>query len=464
MTALAPHYPVVIVGGGQAGLATSYHLKARDIAHIVLERHRIAHSWRNERWDSFCLVTPNWQCQLPGHPYRGGEPHGFMPKDDIVAYVEDYARSCDLPVAEGIGVERLERDGAAFRLQTSGGAITADAVVLAVGGYHRPNIPRGAEALPAGIAQLHSSQYRNPAQLPDGEVLVVGSGQSGCQIAEDLHLSGQRVHLVVGSAPRCPRFYRGRDAVDWLADLGQYDLPVHQHPLKEGVRKKANHYLTGRGGGRDIDLRKFAGEGMRLYGRLRRISEGVIGFEDDLEKNLDAADAVYNGICALIDKHIDEAGISAPPGGRYEPVWRPGDPANPAAEAPPRRLWQRAFSPAIPDKAHLQLDPVAAGITSVVWSTGFRSDYGWVRLPMFDGSGYPIHQRGVTAIDGVYVVGLPWLHSWGSGRFIGVGRDADFIVRAIAERQKAAVLPGYYHVPAIEGEVAYHPFASHSFS
>jgi putative flavoprotein involved in K+ transport len=214
---------------------------------------------------------------------------------------------------------------------------------------------------------------------------------------------------VVGSAPRCPRGYRGKDAVDWLADLGQYDLPVDQHPLREAVRKKANHYLTGRDGGRDIDLRKFALEGMRLYGRLTGYHEGRLRFGDDLAKNLDSADSSYNNICAMIDAHIERENIAAPPGHRTVPVWQPDNPVR-------------------------ELDPLAQGISSVVWSTGFRSDWSWVDLPIFDGAGYPTHVRGVTAMPGVYVLGLPWLYTWGSGRFVGVGRDAEFLAERIAEQ------------------------------
>ncbi|MBY0380615.1 MAG: MSMEG_0569 family flavin-dependent oxidoreductase [Xanthobacteraceae bacterium] len=402
-----PHHSVVVIGGGQAGLSMSFHLKQAGIDHVVLEKERVAHTWRTQRWDAFCLVTPNWQCKLPGFHYLGNEPHGFMPKDDIVAYVENYARHFGAPVREGVAVEKLARDaGGKFSVATSEGALTADAVVLAVGGYHKPNIPRMAERLPESVVQIHSSTYRNPSQLPEGEVLVVGSGQSGCQIAEDIHLAGRKVHLVVGSAPRCPRFYRGRDAVDWLDDLGQYDLPVEKHSLRDGVRKKANHYLTGRGGGRDIDLRKFASEGMRLYGRLKDITRGALSFQDDLAKNLDGADAVYNGICGLIDKHIADNNITAPEGQHYRPIWTPTN---------------------VPTS----LDVSKAGITSVVWGTGFASDWSWIDLPIFNGNNYPSHTRGVTAMDGVFVLGLPWLHTWGSGRFVGVGNDAENLMTHI---------------------------------
>ncbi len=400
------HRQVVVIGGGQAGLSIGALLKQRGIDHVIFEKHRIAHSWRTQRWDSFCLVTPNWQCTLPDFAYAGDDPDGFMRRDDIVGYVEGFARHSGVAVREGVAVKRVSQHDQKFLVESAEGSVTADAVVFAVSGYHVPNIPRVAERLPEKIVQVHSSGYRNPADLPEGAVMVVGSGQSGCQIAEDLHLAGRRVHLVVGSAPRCPRVYRGRDAVAWLSDLGQYDMPIDQHPLREKVRKKANHYLTGRDGGRDIDLRRFALEGMILHGRLHEIAAGEMHFRDDLAKNLDAADATYNNICATIDRHIAEQGIAAPAQAHYQPVWQPAE-------------------------AGGKIDLESEGIASVVWATGFRSDWSWVDLPMFDGTGYPTHQRGVTSVAGAYVLGLPWLYTWGSGRFVGVGRDAAFIAERI---------------------------------
>jgi putative flavoprotein involved in K+ transport len=404
------NYRVIVIGGGQAGLAMSYHLSRNNIDHVVLEKNTIAHAWKTQRWDAFCLVTPNWQCQLPGFSYPGNDPKGFMLRDDIVAYVENYAKKIAAPVREGVAVTRLKREeDGRFLLTTTSGEMSADQIVLAVGGYHIPNIPRMAERIDTSITQIHSSAYRNPGQLPPGDILVVGSGQSGCQIAEDLHLAGRKVHLAVGSAPRCPRVYRGRDAVEWLDDLGQYDLPVDKHSLKEKVRKNANHYLTGRDGGRDIDLRKFALEGLRLYGRLQDIKNGVLTFADDLIANLDNADRVYNGICGLIDDHISKAGIEAPAGAHYEPVWQPSG---------------------IPTELNL----ANSNIKSIIWTTGFRSDWSWIELPMFDGAGYPTHKRGITSVDGAYVLGLPWLYTWGSGRFVGVGRDAEYIAASIVQK------------------------------
>ena len=407
------HRAVIIIGGGQAGLSMSHCLKSRGIEHLVLEKHRIGHEWRSHRWDSFCLVTPNWQCLLPGFPYGGSDPHGFIRKDEIVRYIDAYAASFDPPLLEGVAVTALRRNASGlFELDTDGGNFTADQVVVAIGGYHVPVIPRFAERLPQGITQLHSCDYRNPQSLPDGAVMVVGSGQSGCQIAEDLHLAGKRVHLCLGGAPRTARFYRGKDVVDWLYEMGYYDMPVHEHPLKERVRAKANHYVTGRDGGRDIDLRKFAGEGMHLYGRLTDVRGPRLSFAPDLAKNLDRADAVAESIKDTIDKFIDSKAIVAPIEPRYVPVWRP-------------------------EREPAELDLAEAGITSIIWSIGYRSDYRWIEVPVFDGKGYPGHQRGVSAVEGLYFLGLPWLYTWGSGRFSGVARDALYLADRVEAHIKS---------------------------
>jgi putative flavoprotein involved in K+ transport len=405
-----PRRSVAVVGGGQAGLAMSYCLKQRGIDHIVFEKNRVGHEWRERRWESFCLVTPNWQCQLPGFPYRGGDPFGFMKKDEIVRYLEAYAASFGPPIFEGVTVTNLaRRSGGTFEVQTTLGTCVVDQVVIAVGGYHQPSIPRIAERVPSDVLQLHSCDYRNQAALPPGDVMVVGTGQSGCQIAEDLHLAGRRVHLCVGSAPRTARRYRGKDVVEWLDAMGYYRMPVHEHPLKERVRAKANHYVTGRDGGRDIDLRKFATEGMKLYGRLTEVSGGRLRFAADLKQNLDQADAVSESIKRTIDKHIEAERVDAPTEPPYVPVWEPAEPVR-------------------------EIDLAEVGVRSVIWSTGFRADYRWVDVPVFDGKGYPSHQRGVTAVEGLHFLGLPWLYTWGSGRFSGVADDAAHLADRIQAR------------------------------
>ena len=408
------HYPVVIIGGGQAGLSVSYCLKERNIDHILFEKEKIAHSWGAKRWDSFCLVTPNWQCQLPGFSYAGDDPQGFMGRDAIVEYIVDYARSFNPPIREGVEVLRVKAgEAGGFAISTSIGEYTADQVVVATGGYHTPKIPAIAHRLPDSITQLHSSQYKNPDSLPAGSVMVVGTGQSGCQIAEDLHRAGRQVHLCVGSAPRSPRTYRGKDVVDWLHQMGYYDLPIDEHPQKETVRAKTNHYVSGRDGGKEIDLRQFALEGMQLHGRLQQIQGTEIRFIDDLKQNLDQADAVAESIKRTIDQFIQAHHIAAPEDTPFVPVWEPTKP-------------QRV------------LDTTRAQLSTIIWATGYHMDFRWIELPVFDGKGYPGHDRGITPYRGLYFLGLPWLYTWGSGRFSGIARDARYLTDCIASRQQVS--------------------------
>ena len=406
---MTEHHTAVVIGAGQAGLSMSWHLTQRGVDHVVLERDTVAHEWIDGRWDNFTLVTPNWQCVLPGYAYDGDDPDGFMTRDLVYDFVRRYADSFDAPVREHVAVDSLrQRLGGGYHLETSAGAMTADQVVVAVGGYHLPSIPRLAERISPEVAQIHSSEYRNGAALPDGSVLVVGTGQSGAQIAEDLHLEGRQVHLVAGSAPRVARFYRGRDCVAWLQDMGVYDVSIADHAGGLVKRESTNHYVTGRDGGRDIDLRAFALEGMRLYGRLTDVdATGILRIAPTLEQSLDAADAVADGIKNDIDAYIDAAGIDAPTEPRYTPVWRP-------------------------DVEPTELNLAAAGITSVVWAVGFRRDYRWVKVGVFDGEGHPAHVRGVTGAEGLCFLGLPWQNTWGSGRFAAVARDAEYLAEHLA--------------------------------
>lgn len=401
------HVSVAIVGGGQAGLSVSYYLGQKGVDHLIFEKETVAHKWSSQRWDNFCLVTPNWQCKLPDFPYPGNDPHGFMVKDEIIDYVNAFIEKVKPPVLEHCGVEVLQQTAEGFLVQTELGTVTADAVVLATSLYGTPSIPRPGEKLPNSILQLHSADYRNADQLPEGGVLVIGSGQSGSQIAEDLHLAGRKVYLATGDAPRCARFYRGRDVTDWLWDMGHYDITV-MHDGMGGKKDDTNHYLTGRDGGRDIDLRTFALQGMELYGRMTDVIDGVMTFKPNLKANLDRADQVYNGINAMIDGYIERSGIKAPEATVYQPVWDP-------------------------ETERVELDLISEGVNSVIWATGFRPNWSYADLPIFNGAGYPVQERGITPVKGAFVVGLPWLWTWGSGRFLGIAEDAAFIANRVME-------------------------------
>jgi len=419
------HYSVIVVGGGQAGLSVSYYLKQLKLDHLVFEKNSLMHGWKTERWDSFTLVTPNWQCNLPGHPYDGDDPKGFMTRDETIAYLNTFASKLNAPVREGVAVNKVETDAnGVYHVSTSDGDYTADQVVVASGGYHIPVIPRMAERLPESVFQMHSAQYKSAAQLPEGAVLVVGSGQSGAQIAEDLHLAGRKVFLATGDAPRVSRFYRGKDVVEWLDDMGYYKISVNEHPLGKNVRNNTNHYVTGRDGGRDIDLRKFAQEGMELYGLMTDYDGENLVFLPNLTQNLEKADATLNNINARIDAWIEQQGIETEEGPSvYTPNWAP-------------------------EQERTQLNLAESGITSILWCIGFRPDFGWLDAAVFNGQGHPKHDRGVTNQPGLYFIGLPWLHTWGSGRFTSVGQDAECLSEHIAAYQRRVKATSEEAVPA----------------
>lgn len=398
------HVDTIVVGGGQAGLSASWYLNRSGREHLVLDRGRVGDTWRR-RWDSFCLVTPNRLCRLPGFPYDGDEPDGFMLRDQIVDYVTRFAASFDPPYCDGVEVRRVSASAGPgrFRLDTSVGLFSADNLIVAAGTHQHPKIPAWGGGLPAGVARLHSQDYRSPDDLPDGAVLVVGSGQSGCQLAEDLLGAGRTVHLCVGNAGRVPRRYRGRDILDWEVATGRFDLPVDRHPKGRAVRFRAHPHLSGRDGGHTIDLRRLALDGVRLHSRVLDIEGAAVRFAGGLAETLDQIDRTCREILDGIDGFIAENGLDAP-----EDDARPAD-------------WQ-------PPPEALSLDLREAGIASVLFATGFRFDFSWIDLPVFDASGYPRYDRGVTEIPGLYFVGLHWLHTQGSGLFYQVGRDAGHVV------------------------------------
>jgi putative flavoprotein involved in K+ transport len=404
------HVHTLVIGGGQAGLATSHWLTRAGIEHLILERRsELGGSW-HDRWDSFHLVAPNFCLLLPGMPYSGPHPDAFMPRDEVIDYVKAYAEFCAAPVRLGRQVERLTRVEDHFEGRTAGTTFVARNVVLATGPYQQPKVPPFAAQLAPHIAQLHSQDYRRPSQLAEGGVLVVGTGQSGTQIAEELQRAGRDVFLAVSMCPSVPRRYRGRDVIWWLLHSFQNreklrlpfpnvdDLPT------PADRFTCNPHCSGEGGGHDIHLRQFARQGMHLYGRLETVAGTRLGFSDDLAERLTFADSQFDKEFRLLfDAYIARAGIDAPPDDRG-----PHD----------------TFVP--PISTELDLD--AAGVRSVIWATGYRLDFSWVDLPIFDEWGYPRHQRGVTEQPGLYAVGLPWLYSEPSSVFAGVGADAAHIV------------------------------------
>lgn len=402
------HASVIIIGGGQAGLSASYCLTERGITdHVIFEKNRIGHSWEKERWDTFCLVTPNHQCRLPGHSYDGDNPEGFMVKDEIVSYIRRYVDKFKPPVREGVTVKSVTKKEGFFRVETNRGIWHSDDVICAIGSFHTPFVPKGAELIPDHIEQIHSIDYKRPSQIPEGETLIIGSGQSGVQIMEDLFLDGRKVHLCLGNAPRSPRRYRGKDAVTWLEEMGYYKITFADHPDQAKALSGTNHYLTGRDGGHEIDLRKFALDGVKLYGFVESIDHEKFTLRQDIAAKLDAADKSYNGICKRIDEYIEEAGINAPEEPHYTPVWQP-------------------------ENEPTELNFSANNITSIVWCIGFHPDFSFIDLPVFNMRGFPQTERGVTAIPGLYFLGLPWQHTWGSARFSGIAEDAGFIADKIS--------------------------------
>lgn len=415
----------IVVGAGQAGLSTSYHLSDRGIDHVVLEKADcVGSSWRDRRWDSFCLVTPNWMIDLPGLPYDGDEPDGFMQKDDVAAYLERYADVIDAPVRLETTVRTLDTSEAGwFTVDADGGRLEARNVVVAAGSYGRSKRPSFATELPGDITQLDPSEYRRPSALPSGPVLVVGSGQSGMQIAEELYQSGRNVYLATGTAGRVPRRHRGRDVLRWLdlaAEAGGGPFADTADTLDRGElraeRRKAKHHVSGRDGGHDLNLHRFARDGVQLFGRLVGVRDGrTLGFAPDLHDNLRHADQVAYDIRSDLNGLIAKAGIDVPP-------------EDPEVELSLRDGFEQPQREA--------LDLREAGIRTVIWATGFWMDFDrWIDVPVFGDDGYPRQHRGVADPPGLYFVGLYWMHSFASDLLYGVGDDAAHVVAHLAERR-----------------------------
>jgi putative flavoprotein involved in K+ transport len=398
----------VVIGAGQAGLAASYCLSARGREHLVLERGRVGEAWRSQRWDGFYLNTPNWSQLLPGCRYEGPDPDAFASLREVISRLEQYAKSFASPVREGVEVTRVRRDGNAFRVESHGNEISAEHVIVAAGAYQRPTPTPLLHALPAEIQRWHTSEYRRPSQLPPGAVLVIGSGQSGCQIAEELLAADREVYLSVSRCPWVPRRYRGRDVMYWNVETGLAEMTVDTLPTPE-ARLMCNPPVSGNDGGHDCNPRWLAKRGAVLIGRVVGIDGWKVRLGSGLEESLAAGDKFVAELKQRADEAVLRSKLDV---GEPEP--------------------EEEKVPALPIA---ELDLRAAGVRSVIWANGFRPDHSWIEGVETDPQGWPIQQRGVvTGIPGLYFVGLHWLHKRKSSLFLGVGEDAEYVASHLADR------------------------------
>ena len=398
---MAERVDTVVVGAGQAGLSASYHLTARGREHVVLERGEVGDTWRTKRWDGFYLNTPNWAQRLPGHEYAGPAPDAFSSRAEVVSYLDDYAAAIPAPVRTGSRVTAVRPDDGAWRIETDAGELRAANVIVAAGAYQRPTSPQLVGTVPPDMLQLHTSEYRNPEQLAPGGVLIVGGGQSGCQIADELNQTGVPTFMAVGRCGWFPRRHRGRELVAWLIDTGLADDRFDSLP-SPAARLACNPPVSGNDGGHDCHPRWLARRGTVLVGRLTGFGDGRAQVAPGLDEALAWSDEFAAAFKRRVDDHVRAAGLDVP---EAEP------------DEDPVAIEERP-----------ELDLRAAGIGTILWANGYRPDLSWIDAPLADEQGWPLQQRGVTAFPGLYFVGVHWLHRRSSALFLGVGADAEHVV------------------------------------
>ena len=396
------HHDTVVIGGGQAGLAMSAVLQQRGRDHIVLERLHVGERWRTERWDSLRFQFPNWSLELPGYAYSGDDANGFAHWREILRIIEGYAASIRAPVREHTEVTGLHEEDGGFALSLPDGTIHARHVVVATGPFQRPRIPQLSRGVAASVVQTDPTRYRHPEDLPDGAVLVVGSGASGCQIGDELLRAGRTVFLSVSRHRRVPRQFRGKDVYWWLEQMGRFDQTIEGFP---GRQWPPTTLVTGVSGGYDLNVRQMAADGIRVLGRVLSASDGTMTFASNANEVLDEADAA----CASFLTATREFAAANPGMG--------------LAEEEPAQSAELPTTVAEVQSLDLRRENVAA----VVWATGYDYDYGWLRAPVLDAYGRPLQQRGLTPTPGLYFLGLHWMHTFKSGILSGVGRDAEYI-------------------------------------
>lgn len=407
-----PTTGTIVIGAGQAGLSLSRHLAAHRHAHVVLERGRVGQRWRS-RWESLRLLTPGWLNRLDGGA-AGGDPHAFGARLEFVDYLEAYARSFGAPVRELVEVLAVEQHDDGFRVRTDSGTWRARNVVVATGDAAEPHVPAASAAAPNRLVQMHASHYWSPGALPSGGVLVIGSGPSGQQIAAELRRAGRNVLLAVGRHARVPRRYRGRDIWWWLKELGHLEQTLDELPDPAASRHAPNVVLTGVNGGERLDLAALDRLGVTIAGRLLRFDQGRAVFADDLETSVADAERRMRRVLDQIDAHVDDVDTDVP-----------------SERVPDLRL----------PPAPCDLDLATAGISTVIWATGYRREYAWLHVPLLDAAGEIEHRQGVTAVPGLYVLGLKFQRRRASHFIGGVGADAAFLARLIAQPQPSAATP-----------------------
>jgi putative flavoprotein involved in K+ transport len=416
---------VVVVGGGQGGLGVAFYLAQEGVDFVVLERGRLGETWLSQRWDSFALNTPNWMNGLPGAAYEGSDPFGFMTHAELAGSFEEYAEQFGLPVRTGVTVTGVGPSDGEGRYLVAGETkdgepvlYEADSVVIASGILQSPRVPAVSSRVPDNVVQLHTGSYKSPDVLPDGAVVVVGGGQSGAQIVEDLRMAGRIVYFSISKAPRLPRRYRGRDFMDWWLEMGLWDVET-DNVDDPGVLTTTNPLVSGVGRfGHTVSYQQLARDGVRLMGRLKDVVSGEVITDDRVVEYIRNADAKSEELRDKIDVFIEDQGLTA-----TQPDPDPAD----------RSLAEDEHVDYL-----TQLNLKEAGVSTIIWCTGFTADFSWIDLPVTEANGKPVHHNGEAPAPGIYFIGFPWLSKRKSGVLLGIDEDAqhisELILQHLAER------------------------------